>query len=104
MKKFYSLVSEHDDVVEEAPAPCRALAGGLPEETGGVDDGAEEDGTRNVAEQPEDHELDAQGERLLFLFHRSGNTYLICQIIVIRAPVSTWLGKDSKNKLRLNFT
>ena len=78
-----SLVSEHDDVVEETPAPSRALAGGFPEETRRVDDGAEEDGTRDVAEQPEDHELDAQGERLLLLFHRSGNTYLIIQIIEI---------------------
>ena len=41
---FDSLVSEHDDVVEEAPAAGRALAGGLPEEAGRVDDGAEEDG------------------------------------------------------------
>ena len=31
---FDSLVSEHDDVVEEAPAAGRALAGGLPEEAG----------------------------------------------------------------------
>ena len=74
---FDSLVSEHDDVVEEAPAAGRALTGGLPEEAGRVDDGAEEDGAGDVAEQPEDHELDAQGERLLLLFHRSASIGMI---------------------------
>ena len=47
---FDSLVSEHDDVVEEAPAAGRALAGRLPEEAGRVDDGAEEDRAGDVAE------------------------------------------------------
>lgn len=65
-----SLVSEHLNVVQEASAAGQAIAGRLPQQAGGVDDVAKEDGRGDVTENAEDDKLDAQGKGLFFLFDR----------------------------------
>jgi len=63
------LVPEHLDIVGQAPTSLFALAGLFPEDAGRVDHGTEHDRARDVAEQPENDELDAKGEGLLIVRH-----------------------------------
>ena len=65
------LVSECLDVVEQTSSSGLSLARWLPEDASGVDDVAEQNGGRDVAEQTEDHELDAESESLLFFVNSS---------------------------------
>ena len=65
------LVSECLDVVEETSSSGLSLTGRLPQEAGGVDDVTEENGRRDVAEQTEDDELNAESESLLLFVHGS---------------------------------
>ena len=60
---------EHLYVVHQTP-PTGPLASLGPQKAGGVDDVAEQDGAGDVAEQPEDDELDSQSEGFLLLRHR----------------------------------
>ncbi len=55
------------DVVKQTGAAVLAALVQFPDETGRVDHGAEEDRRGNVSEQPKNHHLHAQSERLLFL-------------------------------------
>ena len=61
--------SEHFYVVHQTAA-AGSLTSLRPEQAGGVDDVAEQDGAGNVAEQTENDELDSQGEGFLLLRHR----------------------------------
>lgn len=68
--EHFLLVAEFFDVVNQTPATLLS-AGGLPQQTGRVDQIAKHNGCRDVTEQAEYHKLHSEGERAFFLRNRS---------------------------------